>query len=273
MLSFLEALAKQNMSVHILSNYVPAIKVYFSMYGLNYAMLEDPRIRYFITSVRINRPLAIPKSNVMDIDVLKCLICLCNSIRMESVYKAVFLTGFFGFLRLPNLAPHSAATFDPSRHLTAGDVFFTKRFVRILLKWSKTMQDRDKCQILSLPKLKSPLLCSYRVLWNILKLYKSADCDPLFHIASASGFHVLIDSRIRKTLARLNIKMGFPANYFTFHTSRQSGATLAYNSNVSVQKIKHHGSWMLECVWRYISQDQSMDECVATSFAKILYDV
>ena len=131
-LSFLEALAKQNMSVHILSNYVSAIKAYFSMYGLNYAMLEDPRIRYFIKSVRINCPLAIPKRNIMDIDVLKRLICLCNSIRMGSVYKAVFLTGFFGFLCLSNLAPHSTATFDPSRHLTAGDVFFTKKFVKIL---------------------------------------------------------------------------------------------------------------------------------------------
>ena len=209
----------------------------------------------------------------MDIDVLKRLICLCNSIRMGSVYKAVFLTGFFGFLRLSNLAPHSTATFDPSRHLTAGDVFFTKKFVKILLKWSKTMQDRDKCQILSLPKLKLPLLCPYRALWNILKLYKPADCDPLFQIPSATGFHVLIDSRIRKTLARLNVKMGFPSNYFTFHTFRRSGATLAYNSNVSIQKIKHHGSWTLECVWRYINQDQSMGECVTTSFAKIFHDV
>ena len=135
------------------------------------------------------------------------------------------------------------------------------------------MQDRDKCQILSLPKLKLPLLCPYRALGNILKLYKPADCDALFQIPSATGFHVLIDSRIRKTLARLNVKMGFPSNYFTFHTFCRLGATLAYNSNVSIQKIKHHGSWTSECVWRYINQDQSMGECVATSFAKIFHDV
>ena len=112
-LSFLEALAKQNVSVHMLSNYVSAIKAYFSMYGLNYEMMEDPRIRYFLKSVRINRPLAVPKRNIMCIDVLKNLISLCSHIKMGVVYRAVFLTGFLAFFvcliwlptRLPPLIP------------------------------------------------------------------------------------------------------------------------------------------------------------------------
>ena len=133
------------------------------------------------------------------------------------------------------------------------------------------MQDRDKCQVLSLPKLKNRLLCPYRALLAIFKLYNPVECDPLFQIPNSSGFHVLIDSRIRKTLARLNVQMGYPANYFTFHTSRLSRATLAYSSNVSIQKIKYHSSWMSECVWRYINQDQSMGESVATSFACIFH--
>ena len=177
------------------------------MYGLNYAMLDDPRIRCLFKSVRINRPLTVPKQNIMCIDVLKHLISLCSSIKMGAVYRAVCLTGFFGFLCLSNLAPHSVATFDPTRHITAGDVFFTKKFVKILLKWSKTMQDRDKYQILSLPKFKSHLLCPYRALLAIFKLSNPVDCDTLYGIAKFCGFHVLIDSRIRKSLARLDIQI------------------------------------------------------------------
>ena len=54
------------------------------------------------------------------------------------VYRAVFLTGFFAFFRLSNLAPHSLSSFDPSRHLTGHDVFFTKKISKLLIKWSKT---------------------------------------------------------------------------------------------------------------------------------------
>ena len=69
------------------------------------------------------------------------------------VYRTGFLTGFFPFFRLSNLAPHSLSSFDPSRHLTGHDVFFTKKFVKLLIKWSKTIQSRDTVQCITLPKL------------------------------------------------------------------------------------------------------------------------
>ena len=54
--------------------------------------------------------------------------------------------GFFAFLRLSNLAPHAIASFDFTRHLTGEDIFFTKKFVKVLIKWTKTNQNRDKVQ-------------------------------------------------------------------------------------------------------------------------------
>ena len=83
----------------------------------------------------------------------------------------LFLTGFFGFLRLSNLSPHSAATFDPSRHLTGSDVFFIKKYVKLLLKWSKTIQNRDRVEILTLPKLTDPDLCPRLALKALFDLY------------------------------------------------------------------------------------------------------
>ena len=92
----------------------------------------------------------------------------------------------------------------------------------------------------------------------------------MFQIQTTKGWTTLTDTRIRKTLSTLNVKMGY--HFFTFHTFRRSGATLAFNSHVPVQKIQTHGSWALECVWRYIQQDQKMGEDVADTFAKVLYN-
>ena len=62
--------------------------------------------------------------------------------------------GFYRFLRLSNICPPTVAAFDASRHLTPADVIFTGKFLKLKIKWSKTMQTRDKVHIISLPKLK-----------------------------------------------------------------------------------------------------------------------
>ena len=85
-----------------------------------------------------------------------------------------------------------------------------------------------------------------------MALYNPDQNDPLFQMFSAGRSSVLIDSRIRKVLSKLNVKLGFPSNKYTFYTFRRSGATLAYNSNASLQSIKKHGSWSSDCVWTYI---------------------
>ena len=103
-------------------------------------------------------------------------------------------------------------------------------------------------------------------------MYAPSGDEPLFQILTTKGWQLFIDSRVRKTLSKFNVKLGYPSNYFTFHTFRHSGATLAYNSDIPIQKIKHHGSWTSEGVWRYIQQDQTMGEQVASAFANVLID-
>ena len=134
------------------------------------------------------------------------------------IYAAVFLIAYFGFLRISNLAPHSYGDLDPSRHLTPPDVKFSKKFMYLSIKWSKTNQFRDKVQVITLPRLKNSILCPVNALKHAMVLYNPAPNDPLFQIFSAGRWSVLIDSRIRKVLAKLNVKLGLPSNKYTFHT-------------------------------------------------------
>ena len=72
----------------------------------------------------------------MDLQLLARLVRCCDYIHFDMVYKAVFLITF--------LAPHSIASFDAWMHITAGDIIFTSNFVKVILKWSKTIQNREK---------------------------------------------------------------------------------------------------------------------------------
>ena len=162
-LSYLEYLARNQVSYHMIANHVSAAKAQFRIRGLDYSVWSHENVKYFLKSLKLHRPLKVIKRNIMDVKILSKLICLCDLLYMGKIFKVVFLVGFFGFLCLFNIAPHSYAAFNPSRHLTAGDLIFTKHYMKIMLKSSKTNQFWDICTYVNLsshPGFKPVPLCS-----------------------------------------------------------------------------------------------------------------
>ena len=235
MLSFLEYLTIHRGSVHMVTNYVSAVKAMASVYGLNINTLDDKRIKYFIKALKVNRPLAVVKRNVMDIHTLKHFIQVCSAYSNARIYKALFLCAFFVFFRLSNLVPHTVGSFDPIKQFAGGDVVFGKNVVTLILKWSKTLQTRDQVRSISLTKLQIPSICPYKALRSIFQLYNPTQNAPLFQVPTVNGWVPLMDSRVCKRLSQLNIAMNLPKNYYTFHAFRRSGASLAYHSKSSIQ--------------------------------------
>ena len=264
-LSFCECLVANNCSVSMVSNYLSAIKANFVLYNMCFSLLDHPRIRYFEKSMCIHKPLTLTSHNIINLSMLEKISRACNDFSFSEVFRAIFLTGFFGFFRLSNLAPHSISTFDPSRHLTGHDLFFTKNLVKILIKWSKTLQDRDKVQVISMPKVANRAICPYRVLKALAMLYPMTDSEYVFQIKMPSGWHPLTDTMVRKVLKSINMTLGLNPHFFPYHCFRRSGATFGHNAHVPIQQIKRHGTWSSECVWRYIQSDHLSGEELAYS--------
>ena len=269
-IAYLEYLVENGVSYNMVSNNISALKANFIIYDLKFHLLEHPRIRLFTKSLKINRPLALVKRNIISLQVLQDLVHACNHLVSPFTFKAIFLVAFFGFLRISNIAPHSYAQFDVSRHLTRSDVKFTSSGMRITLKWSKTMQTRDKVHVIFLPLLHPSPLCPVYALKRALLQYQPLPHDPLFQVKTKDGHRLVTESRVRKTLSKLNVRLGFEPHHFSFHTFRRSGATCAYNAHVPVQSIKSHGSWASDCVWSYIQEDQSRSAEIAPSFKKLI---
>ena len=272
-LSYLEFLVDNGVSSHMISNHISAIRAMFVMYDLPYGVWNHPKIRYFVKSTKMTRPIALPKRNIINLNTLKSIIAATKKYSNSQVYKAVFLTAFFGFFRLSNIAPHAVGEFDSTRHFTGGDVFFTNKKVQLLLKWSKTIQYRDEYKIISLPKLGASMICPYRALRDIMDLYQPDAQAPLFQIRTRAGWQVLTDSRIRKVLASINVDLKLPSNFYTFHAFRRSGASLAYEIDIPVKDIKEHGTWASDCVWRYIRSQAHAGSQVSTKFRQCFNNV
>ena len=269
-MSFLECMVQNNCSCAVLENYMSAIKANFILYDLPFTVFDHPKIKYFIKSIKINRPLTLRPHNTIDLSNLRRISRACLDIPHGLVYKAVFLTRFFAFFRLSNLAPHSLASFDPSRHLTGHDVFFTQKFVKILIKWTKTIQQRDTVQCITLPKLRDNSICPFIAIKSLFNLYPMSPHASLFQVSTPSGLVPLTDSRVRKTLKNINRKLGYNPAHFTFHDFRRSGATFAFNAQIPIQAIKRHGTWSSNCVWKYIQSDHTSGDHIANALASVI---
>ena len=139
------------------------------------------------------------------------------------------------------MAPHSLTAFDHSRHLTGQDLLANHK----LVKWMKTMQNRDTVKVISLPKLKKNRLvcpCPFKTLKALCKLYPMSSVTSVFQVHGNSRWQPLTDTKVRKCLKVINVSLGLNPHFFTFHSFRRSGATFAYNSHVPIQQIKRHGT-------------------------------
>ena len=104
-LAYLEYLVENKVSMAMIANNISAIKANLTLYGLEYSILDHPRVHYFMKAIRINRRLSIPKCNIMSIKDLEWLSALCDQFACGPVFRAVFLLAFFAFLRISNVTP------------------------------------------------------------------------------------------------------------------------------------------------------------------------
>ena len=246
----------------MIANYVSALKAHFVLYDLPFELLDLPKVKYFVKSIRINRPLSITSHNVITIPILIQISQSCEALDSGGVYRIAILLEFFAFMRLSNLAPHALGLFDETRHLTGEDVMFRKDYAKVIIKWSKTIQTRDRIQCVTLPKLRNKIICPHRALRALFRSYPMSAHTSLLHISSKQGLNPLTDSRVRKAFKHINVSLGYKPGYFTFHDLRRWGATY-----VPIQDIKRQGTWSSDCVCRYIQSDHASGERLANALA------
>ena len=171
---------------------------------------------------------------------------------------------FSAFFRISNLVATTSQSFDPMKQLCMGDVILEPSYVIVLVKWSKTLQKSKQGSFVILPKLASQAICPWQAYHNLAVSSNSGSNVPLFNIKGVP----VTQAQVRTHLAKILRILGLDPPSYTFHTFRQSGATLAYNLDVNVQKIKRHGTWSSDTVQTYIINDPANASGVASAFQK-----
>ena len=197
------------------------------------------------------------------------IIRICETLQAPVVFKALYLFTYFSFLRLSNILPHAAKQFDPTRHLTRGDLIFSPSFCTIIIKWSKTLQDRKSCTTITIPLLPSSPLCPVTAVQAMFAAIPASKNEPLFSLFKGGAVVPLTDSVARKHLKQVSTVLNIHPS-LTFHTFRRSATTWAFHNGVPMQHIMHQGTWSSNAVWRYIQSLPSQSSLVAQTFQQHL---
>ena len=174
-----------------------AIKASFAIYNLNIHLFQDPRLKYYMKSLALHKPFKVTLKNIVDIPTLTLIVQSCDLTYMGQVVKAFYLIAFFSFLRISNLVPHSRNSYSLLQQLAQGDVLFAPPGFHILVKWSKTLQTKDKIKIIKVPALGASLLCPVMALKVLLKVTPNHPNLPLFQIKQSQSWLPLTDTKVR----------------------------------------------------------------------------
>ena len=128
------------------------------------------------------------------------------------------------------------------------------------------MQNHNQIKLITVPRILNSPIRPVRAISNLLALTPKGPNLPLFQVKYNQEWVPLTDTRVRRHFAQVLSRLNLAGAGYTFHIFRRSGATFVFNNNVALQNIQKHGTWMSDCVWRYITDSANAGEQVAIMF-------
>ena len=225
----------------------------------------------YLRSISINSTFTPTPRGTFRLETLIGISKACDRLQDPTLYRAIFLTSFLAFLRMSNIAPHSRARFDPDpgRHLLRQDIIFASLGAHILLKWSKTMQNRTAHQFVQISQLPNSDLCPVTTIQSLLDSRPLPPTSRLF-VHQKPDCLVVIDTTIRDALKSVLLHIGHPSEGFGFHAFRRSGASVAFDHQVPLEHIMAHGLWRSNAVWNYLQTFSVAPSSVPLAFASLI---
>ena len=194
---------------------------------------------------------------------------------LDRTLWAACLLMFFGLLRKSNVFPPSLSNFVSGKHLARGDFAPTPSHLPpgllVSLRWSKTIQFKDRTLTIPLPWLRD------HPLYPCSALVATFEADPppraggpAFWFDSSSGPRPLTYGVFLSRFKQLLKSAGMDASLFAAHSFRRGGASWAFAQGIPGEIIKIMGDWRSSAYLGYITVPLA-SKCQAVSrFASAL---
>ena len=173
---------------------------------------------------------------------------IVDTVYSRILFKAMFLTAFYGFFRVgelsvSSLAPHNVIIFKAVSYVRS-----SSRVRELLISMDKYKHSQGQKVIIPLRRQTNKLLCPVRALLDYMHLAPNS-FGALFQ--NQQG-HAIQASHFRTVLRSCVMACNLDPSVFKGHSFRIGGATLAYTMHMPTEQIKRLGRWKSSAFLKYI---------------------
>lgn len=176
-----------------------------------------------------------------------------NSIEDTAVWMGSLLA-FYAMLRRSNFSVTSVtSTVQVSRVLKRSDVTLERDRVLVVVRWSKTIQFKDRVLTLPLPRMQNNPLCPFLAVARHYAMTQGAPCDGPAIVGSGQPLHPALTTRtfIQRIKSILQVN-GYNSDCYSGHSFRRGGASHAYQQGVTLETVRQIGDWKSDAYLAYV---------------------
>ncbi len=175
---------------------------------------------------------------------------------VDASFWAICLVAFYGMFRKSHLLVKGLNRFDAARQFLKSDFRFLPWGIIVLVRWSKTIQFRERCVSIPLPRLPGSPLCPVSAILHAFSFtcaappYSQAFCWVHPQTVRFQAFtYPFFMSKLKGVLGRI----GVDSSSYGSHSFRRGGASFAFESGVPIELIKVMGDWKSDAVLLYLT--------------------
>lgn len=202
-------------------------------------------------------------------EMLKAIAKIVNTDDLKQlVIFTAMLTAFYLFLRSSNYVSRTLQSFDKEKQLTRSDISFFSNMILVHIKWSKTIQFRQKKLLLPLLQVASQEICPVVWLQHMVNNIPAPGNAPLFSIPTKQGLFPLTYSQFTDQIRVWITQIGLCGKDYSSHGLRRGGASWAARVNIPDLAIKTIGDWASSAYQLYINNDLDIRIKAMMTFTK-----
>jgi len=176
---------------------------------------------------------------------------------LDATFWAVCVIAFFSFFRKSNLLVPSETTFDHQKHLRACDIRVYQWGLLLIVRWSKTIQYRNRILLVPVPRITRSVLCPHAAITNAFQLAGTSTSEelllgPAFMYKLKGNLKPLTYATFTNKLKLTLDRCGIDSTVYSGHSFRRGGATFAQSCGVPGHYIKLQGDWLSNAYERYL---------------------
>ena len=177
------------------------------------------------------------------------------AVELEAVVWVAVLVGFTLVLRISNLGPTTRADFNPNRNLTRADLQIQNGYPALGIRWSKTVQHRNRVTWAPLLASQTPEICPQYRMRKMYKMIPAKLHEPLFLVRQGNQCFPVTSDQINRILKQWTKQAELVQCNYTGHCLRRGGLNWAHDSKLTSESLQLIGDWKSSVYLRYIDMD------------------